>query len=292
LTLLIVGASAALLWRLTPVRTAIAQLHALPARATAGATVAPTPAGLPASAVSSPATTAAAKPATAAAPALSALLADQRAQTGTDAAFAQLFSIWRASYQPGRLDACTQAATQGLRCLSERGSFAQLRQFNRPAILSLSDEAGMSYQALLTGFEDDTARLQFGTASATVGIAELARYWSGDFVLLWRPPTKDVKDLAAGMRGPQVRNLREQLQRWRGETAPAASGDEFDAALMEQVAEFQRSAHLAVDGVAGIETQVALDAALAAPDTPLLRHTAVASAAAQAQHLPGPTEIR
>jgi peptidoglycan hydrolase-like protein with peptidoglycan-binding domain len=33
---------------------------------------------------------------------------------------------------------------------------------------------------------------------------------------------------------------------------------------------FQRANRLTVDGVAGIETQVALDAALATPDSPLL----------------------
>jgi peptidoglycan hydrolase-like protein with peptidoglycan-binding domain len=37
------------------------------------------------------------------------------------------------------------------------------------------------------------------------------------------------------------------------------------------VEDFQRSKHLAVDGVAGTETQVALDSALAAPDSPVLQ---------------------
>jgi peptidoglycan hydrolase-like protein with peptidoglycan-binding domain len=41
------------------------------------------------------------------------------------------------------------------------------------------------------------------------------------------------------------------------------------------VEQFQRASRLTVDGIAGIETQVALDAALATPDTPLLeQHTA------------------
>jgi peptidoglycan hydrolase-like protein with peptidoglycan-binding domain len=39
---------------------------------------------------------------------------------------------------------------------------------------------------------------------------------------------------------------------------------------MQLVEQFQRAHRLTVDGVAGIETQVALDAALAGPDSPLL----------------------
>ena len=40
---------------------------------------------------------------------------------------------------------------------------------------------------------------------------------------------------------------------------------------MQLVEQFQRANRLTVDGIAGIETQVALDAALAAPDSPLLQ---------------------
>jgi peptidoglycan hydrolase-like protein with peptidoglycan-binding domain len=40
---------------------------------------------------------------------------------------------------------------------------------------------------------------------------------------------------------------------------------------VQLVEQFQRANRLAVDGIAGIETQVALDAVLAAPDSPLLQ---------------------
>jgi peptidoglycan hydrolase-like protein with peptidoglycan-binding domain len=46
---------------------------------------------------------------------------------------------------------------------------------------------------------------------------------------------------------------------------------------MQLVEQFQRANRLTVDGVAGIETQVALDAALAGPDSPRLE-TRVATA--------------
>jgi general secretion pathway protein A len=123
---------------------------------------------------------------------------------------------------------------------------------------------------VLRALHDDTAALQIGTQTHTVGIAELSRYWFGDFVLLWRPATKDVRDLSQGMHGALVRHLREQLGRWRAAQGGLAPGDAFDTDLTQVVEQFQRANRLTVDGVAGIETQVALDAALAAPDSPML----------------------
>ncbi len=198
------------------------------------------------------------------------LLASHHDSTDSDTAFLQLLALWNASYVPGRIDGCSQALTQGLRCLVQRGSFAQLRLLNRPAILMLSDEGGTPYQVVLRGLHDETAQLQIGAQTATVGVAELARYWFGDFVLLWRPGTRDVRDLSEGMHGALVRHLRQQLREWRGSDGSIAPGDTYDGDLMQLVEQFQRASRLTVDGVAGIETQVALDAALATPDSPLL----------------------
>jgi len=144
-----------------------------------------------------------------------------------------------------------------------------LRLLNRPAILMLSDDSGTAYQVVLRGLHDDTAQLQVGAQTVSVGIAELSRYWFGDFVLLWRPGTRDVRDLSEGMHGALVRHLREQLGRWRTDGG-LGGGDAYDGDLTQAVEQFQRAKRLTVDGVAGIETQVALDAALATPDSPLL----------------------
>jgi general secretion pathway protein A len=90
-------------------------------------------------------------------------------------------------------------------------------------------------------------------------------------VLLWRPVSRDVRDLSAGMRGSQVRALRALLNHWSGDPPAATTSDEYDASLVQLVEQFQRANRLQVDGIAGIETQVALDSALAAPDSPLLQ---------------------
>jgi general secretion pathway protein A len=204
-------------------------------------------------------------------PSLLHILAANRASADPDTAFATLLSLWKASYIPGKLDGCTQAIAQDLRCLLQRGSLAQLRQLNRPAILIVSDDSGTPYQIVLRQLGDSTALLQLGQQIVTVNLSELTRYWFGEFVLLWHPASKDVRDLSAGMRGAQVRQLRAQLDHWSGATTPAAANDEYDASLVQLVEQFQRASRLQVDGIAGIETQVALDSALATGDSPLLQ---------------------
>ncbi|MGA2562465.1 MAG: AAA family ATPase [Steroidobacteraceae bacterium] len=273
LALAVLAGSAVLLWRYAPAQfTLHVPGRSVPARVQAPPAAQPaTPTGAAVAALDA-AEPAGAMPATHSGPpaaTLAQLLGAYRDSTDADSAFLQLLSLWKARYVPSSTDGCTQAIEQGLQCLTQRGSLAQLRLLNRPAILMLSDDSGSMFQVVLRGLSDDAAQLQLGTHLESVAIAELARYWFGDFVLLWRPASQSVRDLSAGMHGVQVRRLREQLDRWRGAASPAP-GDDYDENLMRLVEQFQRANRLSVDGIAGIETQVALDAAIAAPDSPLL----------------------
>ncbi len=198
------------------------------------------------------------------------LLVKYSTNTDTDSAFATLFGLWGLQYAKGPVDACTQAMQQGLDCLTQRGSFGQLRLYNRPAILLLSDDAGGSHQVVLKGLDDELAHLEVAGARTDVSIADLSRYWLGDFVMLWRPATAQVKSLSAGMRGNDVKWLRESLQRLHGDSSGTPVSDVFDSDLGRLVRDFQRDHRLAVDGIAGVQTQIVLATAVASPDTPLL----------------------
>jgi general secretion pathway protein A len=198
------------------------------------------------------------------------LLAKHANETDTDSAFSKLFGIWRIQYVPAGVDPCSQASNQGLECLNQRGSFGQLRLYNRPAILMLNDNAGASHQVVLTALDDEHATVQLGGASHDVSIGELSRYWFGDFVMLWRPGTSQVKSLSQGMRGDDVRWLRQSLQRVEGEHSDGPVSDVFDADLSKLVRDFQRQHRLTVDGIAGVQTQIVLASAVAPPDSPFL----------------------
>ena len=198
------------------------------------------------------------------------LLAKHAADTDTDSAFGTLFGIWGMQYAKGGTDPCTQASKQGLECLMQRGSFGQLRLYNRPAILLLSDDSGGSHQVVLKGLDDERAHVEIGGTRIDVSIADLSRYWLGDFVMLWRPATAQVKALSVGMRGEDVRWLRQSLQHLHGESGDAQVSDVFDSDLGKLVRDFQRDHRLTVDGIAGVQTQIVLASAVAPPDTPLL----------------------
>jgi len=248
-----------------PARAATTVKESAPQRGEANSQVAP---AAPAPAV------AVAAPPPPARPSLQALLTQHNDATGTDDAFMRLFGLWGAHYVPGNTDPCSQAAQQGLECLVQRGSFGQLRVYNRPVILLLNDDAGTKHQLVLAGLDDEYARIDLAGQSHEVGIGELSRYWFGDFVMLWRPGTQKVKPLSVGMRGDEVRWLRQSLERLQGVTAGQSVSDVFDTELSHLVMDFQRQHRLAVDGIAGIQTQIVLASAVAGPDSPLLNSTA------------------
>jgi general secretion pathway protein A len=257
------------LWRLQPWSWARAR------------TAAPTHAATPASTSSqatgdATAAVAAAKPAVPAAPAaaptepLSDLLTRYSQATSTDAAFTTLFGLWGIHYTPDGTDPCTQATQHGLACLTERGSLGQLLLYNRPAILILTDATGGSHEVVLTRLDGERASIDLGKAPHQVGDGELSSYWMGDYVMLWRPEAAPVQTLSPGMRGDGVRWLRRSLEKLAGVSAAGSASDVYDASLSGLVRQFQRNHRLAVDGIAGVRTQVALAGAVASPGSPFL----------------------
>ncbi|MGI9247011.1 MAG: AAA family ATPase [Steroidobacteraceae bacterium] len=228
----------------------------------------PVPAAAPIAAP--PAQVPAPEPAT---PALDQLLARNANETTTEAALARLFARWNIAYAPNRGRGCEQASAQGLECLFQKGSWAQLRALNRPAILTLTDDVGATHQVLLVGLDDDKATIEFGGATRDVPIAAISRYWFGDFLLLWRPPLAVVKSLGPGMRGAEVKWLHENLRSLQG-LPQAGVGDVYDDELTRLVQEFQRQHRLNADGVAGVQTQIVLDTALNPQASPTLERPA------------------
>ena len=209
-------------------------------------------------------------------PDLDHLLAQYDNETDPDNAFNKLFALWGIRYAAGSVDPCTQALQSGLECLTQRGSLAQLRLFNRPAVLNVVDSAGRAHQLVLAGLDDEHAQIDLGGAQRQIGIGDLSRSWFGDYILLWRPGDGGSQPLAIGARSARVKWLRDSLRRVNGLPAEEPANDRFDASLVTLVEDFQRRNRLAVDGIAGVQTQVALDAALNDSTTPFL-HEATGS---------------
>ncbi|MDH4312796.1 MAG: AAA family ATPase [Gammaproteobacteria bacterium] len=209
------------------------------------------------------------------APALDQLLAQNANDTTTEAALGHLFTRWSLTYAPNRGRGCEQATAQGLECLFQKGSWAQLRTLNRPAILTLTDDVGGTHQVLLTALTDEAATIELGGKSQELPIATISRYWFGDFLLLWRPPLAVVKSLGPGMRGADVRWLRDSLRAAQGLPAAQPASDFYDEELTRLVQDFQRTHRLNADGVAGVQTQIVLDTVLDPSGSPTLGNAPV-----------------
>jgi general secretion pathway protein A len=200
---------------------------------------------------------------------VNALLEANEANTTDAAAFRRLLSLWGTAMSDDK-DPCGQAAKAGLACLEQRGSWTQVKTLNRPAILTLTDDRGQRHRVVLSSLDDKTATLNLGEHNEKVLLDELSRDWFGEFTLVWKPKTSSTRSLSLGMQGDEVRWLRRSLNALRGGASDPEHADVYDEELAIAVQNFQREHRLNVDGIAGVQTQVVLDTALADPGSPLL----------------------
>lgn len=203
---------------------------------------------------------------------LAELLANPAVPKDTATAFTTLFGLWGRSYEPDGQPACQQAQVLDLRCWFQRGSVTYLRSLDRPAILNLIGDEGEQFQVVLHHMDTDTASLAFGVRTFRTSLTDLSRYWYGDSLMLWRPGALQGEDLAPGMEGEGVRWLRASLARIGGESGsvPDAVSSFFDSDLEARVRDYQRQRRLSVDGIAGAQTQIAINTDLNVPGTPSL----------------------
>jgi general secretion pathway protein A len=163
------------------------------------------------------------------------------------AAWRALAALW-----PGAAavaDPC--AAGQPLRC--HRGTtmtLAQIRQLDRPGLLTLDIRGTGAVPVLLRGLSRDRALLQAGRgAPVALPLADLAAHWRGDFATLWRVAPDAPADADV-----------DTHTRWLGSRlagAAASSPDAVNSAPTEtpgrrqRIAAFQRAQGLVPDGRAG-----------------------------------------
>ncbi|MBU6469386.1 MAG: AAA family ATPase [Gammaproteobacteria bacterium] len=199
-------------------------------------------------------------------------LADPAHPTDTDTAFATLFSLWGAHYTAGGAgSACLEARQAGLRCLFRKGTWNNLRSFNRPAIITLTDAQGIQHQVVVTALAGGQITLRAGAASHDFALSALDPLWYGEYLFLWKPNANAPIPLAPGMVGTAVAWLRTQLAALQH--TPDSGSSRYDNTLVAAVKEFQTAQHLKPDGIAGEETLIHLNSVLDAPGTPTLTAT-------------------
>ncbi|MBI3569676.1 MAG: peptidoglycan-binding protein, partial [Gammaproteobacteria bacterium] len=186
---------------------------------------------------------------------LQASLDSPEARTDTDSALKSLFERWGLDYAAlTGATGCERALNAGLHCVYQTGTWNNLHQYNRPAVIELQDSSGRKHHVLVTGLTADSVSLAMAGPPREFPIQEVGRLWFGKYLLLWKPPTPGQGLLRLGDRGESIVWLRDALARFRGEPLVVEANDLFDKELQAQLMQFQSRRRLASDGVAGEAT--------------------------------------
>ncbi len=184
-----------------------------------------------------------------------------------------LFKIWGYRYADLKgLSPCKKARYANLRCMQGQATWNELAVANRPAVITLDVGDANYVYALLTQIDGEHATIQLGDGTTVrTQVGALSRRWAGDYLLLWRPPAQFTRELKPGVRGEDVLWLRQRLLSLGWDTRGIADELFYDEGLQEAVRQFQRRRGLTVDGVAGPQTILQVNAALGAANAPTIQ---------------------
>jgi general secretion pathway protein A len=177
-------------------------------------------------------------------------------------------------------DPCIRVAVLGLRCERERGKLSNVRYFDRPALLRVSDQDGEPRYAALGSLDLDHATLDLETGPELVPLEGLQSVWTGEYTLIWQPPPTGASLIAPGASPDSVLWLRRLIAKVPDNGLANVDSGEFDADLRAALKDFQRSRGLAADGIAGPRTLMQLHNAAGTSGIPRLMPAAVLEATA------------
>ncbi len=210
---------------------------------------------------------------------LATVLADPGILTDTNSAFTSLFTLWGLDYaQYTGTSGCERARKAGLRCLFESGTWSNLRQLNRPAIIELVDAAGTRHHVLVVRLTTESVVLQLSAQHHEFALSEVDRVWFGKYLVMWGLPETGEGTIRRGMRGAPVMWVHAALARAGFARASAVAGDTFDSETETAVREFQRRHQLQEDGIVGLMTLVYLSNYSGNAGAPVLSTTPQAEA--------------
>lgn len=176
-------------------------------------------------------------------------------------AFTQLLARWQVdagSVSVRDASRCPALVAPGIACLQGHATLEQIARFDRPLILLLGT-ADKPVYALLQGVGVKHVRLDLAGTRHELARASLSKFWTGDFIVLWRLPVDVPATLKLGDSGAGVAWAMERLKTFDGGPA-AASPAVFTPEMEARVRALQEAYGIRADGIIGPETLFALSA--------------------------------
>ncbi len=172
-----------------------------------------------------------------------------------------LFNRWELEYDSVKDGTpCFYAKTQGLSCRHENTGLKSLRQYNRPAVLTLYDDYNQVQYVTIIDLTNDEAKVIIAGEKQTISLAQLALYWKGDFSFFWSIPDGYYKPITPGDSGKVILWLSRRM-REINQNLGSYDNSYYDNVLVAQVKAFQLSEGLVSDGIVGIKTLIHINQA-------------------------------
>ena len=190
-----------------------------------------------------------------------------------ESAFQILFKRWDIDLDslPG-FSPCDRARPAKLKCLNGIGGWKTLQRYDRPAIVKLRAHGGKFSYAVVRGVGSSSVLFENGSDGVVaMNIDDITALWTGEFVLLWAPPTGLATTVfSPGMRSQQIARLRDLFAEVLGHYVQPSEALLFDEKLSVQVREFQRAHGLRVDGIVGAQTLIRINSVNRSAQVPRL----------------------
>ena len=189
------------------------------------------------------------------------------------AVMARLIGLWQPQLSiPRGENVCSSLTRNGLDCYKGTAHWDDLRQMNRPAILTLTQDDGRRQFVLLRQLAGEVAMLDTANGMLRIPLAQLDPLWNGEFLLLWQRQTPETA-IGPQSSGDAVVWLRRALASAEGKILDGPLPTNFGPELRAQLTRFQAARGLDADGIAGTRTLIALADLEHKPGTPTLERT-------------------
>ncbi|MBF0131993.1 MAG: AAA family ATPase [Magnetococcales bacterium] len=188
------------------------------------------------------------------------ILADPGHPTSYGVTLKTLLRLWRSDLSELEgMPTCDQIAAFGLRCHTQKGGWATLRELGVPVLLHLKSGGGKDHYAVVNGMNENRVVLVLGSKREELSFTEVDPSWPGSFTLIFRATPAGQSRLIPGEQGQDIAWLGNQLTTIQSQALMTTTPDFYGPELQERLQRFQKENRLFADGIAGPFTLLKLD---------------------------------